>query len=264
MKNIRIRTAALLLSVITLLAFMTGCASIRDTINEGIESIVSGISEEIGTLDLKEILGNIDLDSIGTIEIEGYGTFSPEDLTTLDLSQFGDADLGDLIHMIPKTDDTTAEEEPADITDEPQADPEPETQPEPKEEETTRKEETTAPEPEKIDENGSYTSKEDVALYIHTYGHLPSNFISKKDAEKLGWTGGSLEPYAPGKCIGGTYFGNYEGILPEKKGREYTECDIDTLGKKSRGAKRIVFSNDGLIYYTEDHYETFELLYGEE
>ena len=115
-----------------------------------------------------------------------------------------------------------------------------------------------------IDENGSYTSKDDVALYIHVYGHLPSNFIKKKDAEKLGWSGGSLEPYAAGKCIGGDRFGNYEGLLPKKTGRSYTECDIDTLGKKSRGAKRIVFSNDGLIYYTDDHYASFELLYEEE
>ena len=115
-----------------------------------------------------------------------------------------------------------------------------------------------------IDEDGVYTTKDDVALYLHTYGHLPSNFITKKEAEKLGWSGGSLEPYAPGKCIGGSRFGNYEGILPEKDGRSYTECDIDTLGADKRGAKRIVFSNDGLIYYTEDHYETFELLYGEE
>ena len=115
-----------------------------------------------------------------------------------------------------------------------------------------------------IDEDGVYTTKDDVALYLHTYGHLPFNFITKKEAEKLGWSGGSLEPYAPGKCIGGSHFGNYEGILPEKDGRSYTECDIDTLGADKRGAKRIVFSNDGLIYYTEDHYETFELLYGEE
>ena len=115
-----------------------------------------------------------------------------------------------------------------------------------------------------IDEDSSYTTKDDVALYIHTYGHLPDNFITKKDAQALGWPGGSLEPYAPGKCIGGSRFGNYEGLLPEADGRTYTECDIDTLGADSRGAKRIVFSNDGLIYYTEDHYETFELLYGEE
>ena len=117
---------------------------------------------------------------------------------------------------------------------------------------------------EAIDEDGSYTSKEEVALYIHTYGRLPGNFITKKEAQALGWPGGSLEPYAPGKCIGGSRFGNYEGLLPEKEGRTYTECDIDTLGAESRGAKRIVFSNDGLIYYTGDHYESFELLYREE
>lgn len=125
-------------------------------------------------------------------------------------------------------------------------------------------EETYYTEPELLDEHGTYSSKEDVALYIFQYGHLPDNYISKKDAEKLGWTGGSLEPYAPGKCIGGSRFGNYEGLLPTASGRVYTECDIDTLGAKSRGAKRIVFSNDGLIYYTEDHYASFELLYGEE
>lgn len=122
----------------------------------------------------------------------------------------------------------------------------------------------TEPEEELIDEDGVYTTKDDVALYIHTYGKLPKNFITKKEAQALGWEGGSLEPYAPGMCIGGSYFGNYEGLLPEKDGRKYTECDIDTLGKSKRGAKRIVFSNDGLIYYTDDHYETFELLYGEE
>lgn len=125
-------------------------------------------------------------------------------------------------------------------------------------------ESTAAPTAASLDENGSYTSKEDVALYIHLYGKLPQNFITKKEAEALGWSGGSLEKYAPGKCIGGNRFGNYEELLPVKKGRVYTECDIDTLGAKSRGAKRIVFSNDGLIYYTDDHYESFTLLYGEE
>lgn len=114
-----------------------------------------------------------------------------------------------------------------------------------------------------IDEDGEYTSKEDVALYIYTYNKLPKNYITKKEAKKLGWEGGKLEPYAPGKSIGGDRFGNYEGLLPEEEGRSYTECDIDTKGK-SRGAKRIVFSNDGLVYYTDDHYESFTLLYGEE
>lgn len=116
-----------------------------------------------------------------------------------------------------------------------------------------------------LDEDGSYTSKEEVALYIHQYGTLPSNFITKKEAKKLGWVSseGNLGEVAPGKSIGGDYFGNYEGMLPEEDDRDYYECDINTDGSY-RGAERIVFSNDGLIYYTPDHYETFELLYGEE
>lgn len=114
-----------------------------------------------------------------------------------------------------------------------------------------------------LSEDGKYTTKEDVALYIHLYGKLPQNFITKNEARALGWEGGSLEPYAKGKCIGGDRFGNYEGLLPKKSGRTYTECDIGTLGADSRGPERIVFSNDGLIYYTPDHYESFELLYGE-
>lgn len=116
-----------------------------------------------------------------------------------------------------------------------------------------------------VAEDGTYTAKEEVAEYIHLYGHLPSNFITKKEAKKLGWVSseGNLDEVAPGMSIGGDYFGNYEGYLPEADGRDYYECDIDFDGSY-RGAKRIVYSNDGLIYYTEDHYETFELLYGEE
>ncbi len=116
-----------------------------------------------------------------------------------------------------------------------------------------------------VQEDGEYTSKEEVALYIHLYNHLPDNFITKKEAKKLGWESkeGNLGEVAPGKSIGGDYFGNYEELLPEEDGRDYYECDIDSDGGY-RGAKRIVFSNDGLIYYTEDHYESFELLYGEE
>ena len=120
----------------------------------------------------------------------------------------------------------------------------------------------TPDETAQIDEDGSYTTKDDVALYIHSYGHLPPNFVTKDEARAAGWSGGSLEKYLPGMCIGGDRFGNREGLLPDAPGRSWTECDVNTLGASSRGAERIVFSNDGLIYYTGDHYETFELLYG--
>ena len=113
-----------------------------------------------------------------------------------------------------------------------------------------------------VEEDGTYTSKEEVALYIHTYGKLPSNFVTKKEAQAAGWDNkkGNLQDVIPGASIGGDRFGNYEGILPDKKGRKYYECDIDYEGGY-RGGKRIVFSNDGLIFYTEDHYESFETLY---
>lgn len=110
-------------------------------------------------------------------------------------------------------------------------------------------------------ENEYYTTKEDVSLYLYTYGVLPDNFITKKEAGKLGWKGGGLDAYMDGYCIGGDKFGNYEGNLPEKEGRQYYECDIGTMHQDSRGAQRLVYSNDGLIYYTQDHYTTFELLY---
>lgn len=109
----------------------------------------------------------------------------------------------------------------------------------------------------KLDPDGTYDSKDQVAEYLHEYGHLPKNYMTKKEARELGWQGGSLEQYAPGMCIGGDYYGNYEALLPND---DYHECDIDTLGKKSRGPKRLVFSDDE-IYYTGDHYSSFELLY---
>ena len=116
-----------------------------------------------------------------------------------------------------------------------------------------------------VKENSSYTSKEQVAAYINTFGKLPGNYITKEQARKLGWISsqGNLDRVAPGKSIGGDRFGNYEQLLPTKAGRRYFECDIDYHGGR-RNAKRIIFSNDGLIYYTEDHYNTFELLYGKE
>jgi len=116
-----------------------------------------------------------------------------------------------------------------------------------------------------IDEYGTYNSVEDVSLYLYTFDCLPENYITKNEARDLGWTGGSVEDWAgEGYAIGGDKFGNREGLLPKTSGRQYYECDIDTWGRSDRGAKRIVYSNDGLIYYTENHYESFTLLYGEE
>ena len=113
-----------------------------------------------------------------------------------------------------------------------------------------------------VEKDGRYTTPEDVAEYIHTFGTLPSNFITKKEAQALGWDSkkGNLWDVADGMSIGGDYFGNYEGLLPEADGRKYTECDVNYEGGY-RGSERIIFSNDGLIFYTNDHYETFTQLY---
>lgn len=113
-----------------------------------------------------------------------------------------------------------------------------------------------------VKKNNPYSDKDSVALYIHYYKKLPPNYITKQEAQKLGWESskGNLHEVAPGKSIGGDRFGNYEKLLPIDKKRKYFECDID-YEKGRRNAKRIIFSNDGLIYYTQDHYKSFEKIY---
>lgn len=118
------------------------------------------------------------------------------------------------------------------------------------------------PAPEKqaqgVQKGQAYSDRDSVAAYLRAYGELPPNYITKKEAEALGWVSskGNLWTVAPGKSIGGDVFGNREKLLPTKKGRKWYECDIDFDGKY-RNAKRIIFSSDGLIYYTDDHYATF-------
>ena len=129
--------------------------------------------------------------------------------------------------------------------------------------EDTKTEDTKKEDTKTIVEDGHYTSKEDVALYIYTYDKLPDNYISKSEARDLGWdsSAGNLWDVTDEKSIGGDKFGNREGLLPSKDGRHFFECDINYQGGY-RGSERIVYSNDGLIFYTPDHYETFEQLYG--
>ncbi|MDD2648877.1 MAG: ribonuclease domain-containing protein [Eubacteriales bacterium] len=113
-----------------------------------------------------------------------------------------------------------------------------------------------------VEESGKYSDKQRVALYLHLYGRLPSNYITKEEARNLGWDSSenTLAEVAPGMSIGGDRYGNYEELLPVKKGVTYKECDID-YASGSRNAKRIVYSNTGWIYYTDDHYESFQTLY---
>lgn len=110
-----------------------------------------------------------------------------------------------------------------------------------------------------IERDGLYDSMEEVAIYLTFFEELPENYITKREAQSLGWDNrkGNLWQVAEGCSIGGDRFGNYEGALPDAKGRRWTECDIDFDGGYRNG-KRIVFSNDGLLYYTGDHYQTFD------
>lgn len=107
-----------------------------------------------------------------------------------------------------------------------------------------------------------YSETDEVALYLHAFQELPENFITKQEARSLGWDSGdgNLWDVAYGYSIGGDKFGNREGLLPEKRGRQYYECDVN-YGGGYRGGERIVYSDDGLIYYTGDHYESFDLIY---
>ena len=163
----------------------------------------------------------------------------------------------------PAVTEEPAETEVPELTEEPAVTQEPEATEAPAVTEEAFSDEIT------VTEDGEYSDKEHVALYIHTYGHLPSNYVTKTEAEAAGWRSaeGNLYKILPGKSIGGERFGNYEKRLPEAKGRKYYECDINynpkgkTSGRVTRGPERIVYSNDGLIFYTGDHYETFEQLY---
>lgn len=130
-----------------------------------------------------------------------------------------------------------------------------------------RKEQYLAAQNVTVKRNGTYTSKVEVALYIHTYGTVPGNYISKTKAREAGWVSnkGNLDEVLPGKSIGGGGYFNEswdgEPLLPETpEGRNWHECDINYTGGY-RGAERIVYSDDGLVFYTGNHYETFERLY---
>lgn len=109
-----------------------------------------------------------------------------------------------------------------------------------------------------IDENGEYSTPEEVAQYISIYKELPKNYITKEEAVSSGWESskGNLWDVTDRMSIGGDVFGNREGKLPDTKGRQWYECDVNYNGG-FRGEERLVYSNDGLIFYSKDHYNTF-------
>ena len=121
--------------------------------------------------------------------------------------------------------------------------------------------------PEEQAEPGSelpVTDPQQIVNYLDLYGELPENFITKDEAKSLGWDSryNYVGDVAPGKSIGGDRFGNYEGSLPSEKGRKWFECDANYRGRK-RGPERVLFSSDGLYYYTDDHSQTFIQMFPE-
>lgn len=197
--------------------------------------------------------------------------FSSEE--TLDTENIGDAItdiLADATATPEPTDTPAPTEEPTDAP-EPTATTAPTTTPEPTATTapTATPEPTNTPTPEPteapsalVEEDGVYSTPELVAAYIHTFNKLPSNYITKNEATKLGWVSskGNLWDVTDEMSIGGDKFGNREGLLPKKNGRQWYECDVNYYGGY-RGSERILYSNDGLIYYTDDHYESFTQLY---
>lgn len=110
-------------------------------------------------------------------------------------------------------------------------------------------------------ENGSeiysITEETTVINYVKENHKLPEYYITKKEAKKLGWnpSKGNLCEVLPGKAIGGDHFSNREKKLP--KDEQYFEADVN-YNCGNRNADRIVFTKDGEVYLTKDHYRSFE------
>ncbi|MBR4283798.1 MAG: ribonuclease [Anaerotignum sp.] len=95
-------------------------------------------------------------------------------------------------------------------------------------------------------------------VWLKVVGKLPPNYISYSDAKKLGWNRkkGNLNQVAPGRMLTRGRCWNDDGHLPESPGRIWYEADINYKWGY-RGNDRILYSNDGLIFVTYNHYKTF-------
>lgn len=104
----------------------------------------------------------------------------------------------------------------------------------------------------------SGTDEKTVVSYLRQNHRLPDNYITKKKAREAGWDArsGNLCDVLPGKAIGGDRFSNREGRLPTAYKRVWREADINYRCGR-RGADRVLFASDGLIYVSRDHYQNF-------
>ncbi|CCV28365.1 putative ribonuclease [Yersinia enterocolitica (type O:9) str. YE212/02] len=102
------------------------------------------------------------------------------------------------------------------------------------------------------------TQHQQVVKYLQSHHRLPDFYITKQQAREKGWNPkeGNLCKVLPGKAIGGDRFSNRERQLPKAKGRNWREADVN-YRCGHRGSDRLLYSNDGLIYLTQDHYKHF-------
>ena len=281
------KITSLLLALLLLLS-IAGCAPDTPVVQETLPQVVETqpadqiIIPDLVGQDIEELTPSEDYSVTVSHEMTASGYFNGEIISQAPFAG-SEADIGSVIYVIvnvggPEKEDMTESPETQPVVTVPQYDdPELPPQTDPPRPSVDHSQEDlppqtdppetlppqtdppqTDPPAQYLDPNGSYTTKNDVALYIHLYGRLPNNFITKNQAEdRYGWDGGSLSRY--GMCIGGDRFYNNEGRLPG--GQTYYECDIDTLYSSKRGSKRLVFTYSGIIYYTSDHYRTFQRLY---
>lgn len=242
-----------LLSIFLILAMLlglTGCGDLRVEVN--INS--STAPENWPPLDAMETSGVTEQTQS---DDESYPT-QPEDLLPPQTDYTGPAETSPSEPTTPNTPTDPEDSRPREDEEDRPVDTQPqESQPQeelPEQTDPQPTEPTPTTPSNGLDPNGVYDSKDMVALYIVTYGKLPKNYITKSQADRLGWGGNT------GYTIGGDRFYNREGLLPT--GYTYYECDIGTLGGSRRGAKRLVYTKSGIVYYTSDHYESFTLLYG--
>ena len=117
---------------------------------------------------------------------------------------------------------------------------------------------------EAVEESGLYTTKDSVAAYLCKFDKLPGNYVGKNEGISLyetktgnTFSKWNFNPWTTlGVMIGGDVFENREGLLPSGS---YHEADVD-YSAKNRGTKRLIYQSDCVIYYTADHYETFDKL----
>ena len=232
----RLLPIALLMAALTLI---TACGSISQETAEDLLSVAG----EILTNTLEEAVSD--------------GSAAEEETAAQAVASEEDEDASDDLSKAASAD--TAEAEPATKEAEETA------QAKATEEAFSASETASAKEEPAVVYGQSYLDKDSVALYLYTYGELPPNYLTKSEAETLGWVASkkNLWNVTDHGAIGGDRFGNYEKLLPVVKGRTYYECDVNYDGGYRNG-ERLIFSNDGAIYYTNDHYASFTLLYGEE